>query len=449
MKFLDLRELVFGPLSILIIIIIGAIIVRRMPKNDPLRPYFMKGLLLKLLGGLGVAAVYAFYYKYGDTISYYYRALQLQGLFFDDPRAYFKVLRVHSAALANIQTSVDLTDRLYDGDATLFVIKSGAILGWICGFSFFGISAWVSFISYSGIWKLFRFFSKLFPHLIPQIAIGLLYLPSIFFWGSGLMKDPFSFAALGWLVFSIYQLFVEKKHKLRSIVNIIIACYVLIIVKVYILGTLMPALIIWAIINYKNRIKTKLIRGLFMPVLLLLIAIGINSLVNTLGTQLTQLATATVLAEVTVKHEFNFKQAKNESDTGSSYPLGEIEATASSILKAIPRMVNIALFKPYPWETRKIVQFLSGIESFGILIFTIIVLLRSRIIGFFGVIFRSPVLIFFFFFTLIFAFLVGISSGTYGSLVRYKIPCIPFFLTLLFAVNHHYKEKKKLRLKGG
>jgi hypothetical protein len=39
-------------------------------------------------------------------------------------------------------------------------------------------------------------------------------------------------------------------------------------------------------------------------------------------------------------------------------------------------------------------------------------------------------------FSIVFAFAIGISTFNFGSLVRYKIPIYPFFLSMLFVLNY-------------
>ena len=56
-------------------------------------------------------------------------------------------------------------------------------------------------------------------------------------------------------------------------------------------------------------------------------------------------------------------------------------------------------------------------------------------IGFFRVIIKEPLLVHCLIFVLLFSFGVGIASTNFGALVRYRIPVIPFFYTLLYIVS--------------
>ncbi|HUN02562.1 MAG TPA: hypothetical protein PLS00_06880, partial [Niabella sp.] len=46
-------------------------------------------------------------------------------------------------------------------------------------------------------------------------------------------------------------------------------------------------------------------------------------------------------------------------------------------------------------------------------------------------------------FTIVFAFAVGISTYNFGSLVRYKIPCLPFYALAVFLIYYNNKPLNK------
>jgi hypothetical protein len=60
----------------------------------------------------------------------------------------------------------------------------------------------------------------------------------------------------------------------------------------------------------------------------------------------------------------------------------------------------------------------------------------------FLLLFRHHVLFFSGFFSLFFAFSVGLTTSNFGSLVRYKIPAIPFFVASLFIIFDSYQRMR-------
>ena len=52
--------------------------------DDPvIRTYFMKGLVLKLIGAIGISIIYFYYYGTGDTVYYFERAKLIDSVLID------------------------------------------------------------------------------------------------------------------------------------------------------------------------------------------------------------------------------------------------------------------------------------------------------------------------------------------------------------------------------
>jgi hypothetical protein len=54
----------------------------------------------------------------------------------------------------------------------------------------------------------------------------------------------------------------------------------------------------------------------------------------------------------------------------------------------------------------------------------------------------DPLLIFAFVFAIFFSFSVGLTTANFGALVRYKIPSIPFYMSLLMILDEQRKQRK-------
>jgi hypothetical protein len=85
---------------------------------------------------------------------------------------------------------------------------------------------------------------------------------------------------------------------------------------------------------------------------------------------------------------------------------------------------------------------LSAIEAVVFLSLTLFVFFKNGVIEFFRRVFSDPNLTFLLIFSLIFAFAVGISSGNFGALSRYKIPCMPFYGAFLMILINYEKLKR-------
>ncbi|HET6767042.1 MAG TPA: hypothetical protein VFH08_06580, partial [Chitinophagaceae bacterium] len=126
---------------------------------------------------------------------------------------------------------------------------------------------------------------------------------------------------------------------------------------------------------------------------------------------------------------------------------GDMDPTLFGMLEKAPAGINVTLFRPYPWEARKPIIMISALEALFFLGFSIAVVFRNNPIRVVGRILADETLQFCLLFTLVFAFAVGISTSNFGSLVRYKIPCLPFYAALLFIIFNPPKAELSLKKK--
>lgn len=108
------------------------------------------------------------------------------------------------------------------------------------------------------------------------------------------------------------------------------------------------------------------------------------------------------------------------------------------MLSKFPQAVVVTLFRPFPWEARKVIVALSALEALLFLYLTLRVLIKKGT-KFFSLL-KDPNLVFFLIFSLIFAFAVGISAYNFGTLSRYKIPCMPFYAAMLMIMLYKKEE---------
>lgn len=108
----------------------------------------------------------------------------------------------------------------------------------------------------------------------------------------------------------------------------------------------------------------------------------------------------------------------------------------------MPAAVNVALFRPYLWESRSPFILLSAIES-TIAIFIVLRILFN--VGIFGFIryLKVPEVALGILYAVILGTACGITAYNFGALVRFKIPFLPFFFAALFIMQHYALVEKK------
>ena len=161
---------------------------------------------------------------------------------------------------------------------------------------------------------------------------------------------------------------------------------------------------------------------------LLIIAIGISGLFI-VGNIIEVYQPETALKYLSLVQKTQI--AANEKMGGSGYDLGVIEPNFQSLAQKSGAAINVTLFRPYPWESRKLINIPAMLESMLTLLLSLIVLLKIGPRRIIGQTLRNPIIQFCLLFTLSVGVIVGLFAFNFGTLVRYKIPVLPFYFTAL------------------
>ncbi|MEY4893004.1 MAG: hypothetical protein RIQ34_1616 [Bacteroidota bacterium] len=411
------------------------------PKGHPWRPYFIPGLTFKMLGALAIGLIYAYYYKGGDTFNYHYHARVINSALNESVGKWFNLLL--AIPEKGVGEYYEYTSQLwwYRSGSPYTVSAITAVLSAPFASLYLPTAFVFAGISFTGLWALFRTFSTLYPQPTRQIAIACLFLPGVALWGSSVFKDTISMLALGWLTYGMLQLLAFRNFNLR-IISLTIGAFLLAAnVKIYIILAIMPPAIFWALAQRMQRIKSVQLRAIIslfvFATLIVLFGIlfsGSNDLAK--GFNLDEIAKTSATTRGWISYV-------NTVEQGSGYDLGAFEPTLTGMLSKFPQAVNVTLFRPYLWEARKIIIFLNALESFALLYLTLKVIFRIGFKRIFATIGQNPTIQFTFFYSLVFAFAVGISSYNFGALSRYKIPGIPFYLLSLILIYYQHKPLKE------
>ncbi len=432
------------PIYFLGIYFIANYIQKKNISKQPLYKWYTRGLMVKLIGAIAVCLIYQLYYTGGDTTCYFETSRSILNLARKDIIVFIDILS--GANTHENYTSFDASTGWpiywYD-DKALFVSR---LLVPLCFFSFnnFVITAiLLAWLCYTGVWRLFLLFNEEFPVLQKQLAISILFIPSVVFWGSGLLKDTITLSAVGWYTYHFYYFFIRKKYSVGSGICIFISAFLLIAIKPYILFALLPGSIIWLSNQRLKKIQSKVLRSLATP-FFISIGIGLGVLIlSQMGDVLGVYAIDKVLDKAVVS---NMDQ-KQSYYNGNSFDIGDFEATLPGVMSKAHLAIAATLFRPYLWDARNPVMFLSALENTYILLLTLFLMIRLKFFGFFTLIGENPLLLFSVLFALFFAFSVGLATSNFGSLVRLKIPCIPFFVSSLFVLKHFYEKKANVKLR--
>ncbi len=439
-------DLFVAPVWIFIIISYSIRIRNKRIKANPSYKYYVNGIGVKIIGAVCACFVFALWYRGGDTIGYYEQAVAISRLLFKNPAEYFDIL-FGGCNATNVDYFDDGTGWMPAGVCVqcypeVFLSRLIAPLCLLSFNSFVSMTILLSWIGYSGIWKLYLLFCEKFPEIRRNLAISILFIPSVVFWGSCLLKDTVTIAALGWFTFTFYELFFKRNYKLINFIVIFVSTYLLIAIKPYIFFAILPGSLIWASYHRISIIRNKLIKFIVTPLFLFTGAYLGYFLITSFGG---------VLGDYSLDKIF-YKAVLTQSDLasdhygGHNFNIGTFDPSISGVLSKADVAITAALFRPFIWEVGNAMMLLSGLENSYILFLTIGLIIRLKVFGFFRFIGSDPLLLFSMLFSIFFAFSVGLTTANFGALVRLKIPCIPFYVSSLFILRHLYEKKYKRKL---
>lgn len=410
------QDLVLLPLWFSLIIFLAYFWVKTFYQRTTIGQYFIPALIIRLVSGIISGAIAEFYYGGNtDTSGYFSRTMMIKSNF-----------------ITGIYT---LSDCFTFSNSTIAVSEIAFPISYLTNNSYLCISLFFSCLSFIGSWRLFKLFCFFYPHLYKTIAYCTLFLPSVFFWGSGLLKDPLSFSGLGIMLYALYSIIFLKRKIILNIFVLYCAASLVFLIKPYILLAVFPPAILWIATYIGSSVRSSVLRFFILPVLLFLsigIAfVGINQFTNTDNEKTARFGTGKVLQNI----ESQQNQYKYYESGGSFVNLGDFEATPVGLIKMLPLAIITTFFRPFPWEIKNILMLFSTLESFLLLYLTIRILFRMGFLATVNHIRKEPFLLFCFIFAISFAGFVASSTFNLGTLARYKIPCLPFFWLVVIVLN--------------
>ncbi len=414
---------------------------REIEENEAYR-YYTKAIMFKVMMGLALAAVYAFYYGGGDTINYWESAGNLTRLFSVNSSCFFDIMSGNLSLSNYLCFTLDTGRPLYYlKDPQSFMIPRLVTLPYMLTVkSFFGCTVLVSWIAFGGIWRLYLVFAKEYPRLLKELAFCVLFIPSVAFWGSGILKDTFTFTAVCWMTYSVYNLLIARTNLFWNIIYLIVAAWMLITIKPYIFVALLPGTVIWVVFKRIQGVENPVVRILVAPILMMVGVVGASFIFSQTSSSLGDYGDMDTMLEKAVVTQNDLKQ---EYYGGNTFDIGSFDPSVSGVLSKAPIAIFSGLFRPMLWEAGSVFMLVTALENTVILIFFIYIFLKVGPINYISGTFSQPMSMFGFVFALIFSFAVGLTTANFGSLVRYKIPAMPFFLASIYiARDRRFAEEE-------
>ena len=422
------------------------IIVKRSSVKYPdaeLRKYFFVSFYLHMFGAVAYAMMVQYYYGYGDSFVFFYGSKFLSGQVAQNAGniKYF----FGSAAEVKAWYDFEVGDLSYSGyfgiASNLFIMKISAVLSILSFNKYLITTLFFGFFSFAGLWRLFLVFKEVNSNKeVKLLAWAVLYMPSVWFWGSGLIKDSICIGGIGFILSLMYSLFIKKEFSIIKIIALVTLIYVVNSIKSYIIIILAVSLSVFVFYKFITPFKNLVIRSFI--ILIFLTAVLIVAFFSNFTQQLQDLADESKVQVDTYQKNYSAVENEDERSRGS-VKSEEIEGSLSALALHAPFAVFTCLFRPFIWESRKIFILFSALESLLLFLCTLYVIIKLKFWRFFREIFANPFVLISFSMAILFALIIGFTTFNFGTMARYKIILLPFYFFTLVSLYSTYTDKEK------
>jgi len=382
---------------------------------------------VKFVVGIFIWFIYTFYYKdvqNNDVHKFYSDALVIHEAAGENPKAFVSLMRgtetesdiAYLAKMKNWNRNFD--EAPFNENRT--IIRLNALLMFVSFKTYFVHILFFCFFSLIGWVLLTNSVLSFADNRNSILALPVLFLPSVLFWTSGVMKEPLLVLGLG-LLFSAISNF---EFRISNLTAIVAGVAIVLFTKFFVLACLLPALVAFFLFKKNENQIFILLKYATVSIVLLLIAFNIHYLVPRVNLQ----------QMLVNKQTHSVKEAKYFK-AGSRIEIPELKNSVESVLKTAAVGIWNTLVRPYINETKNVMMLMSALENFFSLAFliTCITFINWRSAQ------NLNLFLFLVTFSLAYFALVGMCTPVLGNLVRYKTPLFPLFMfAFIVRINPHY-----------
>ena len=370
----------------------------------PIAKLYYPALAFKVICGISLGLIYTFYYEAGDTILFFEKAKSILEL----PKIEF-LKEVFMSSIPHEQRSI------------LPVTKIIGLVLLITGSSYWLASVYFSLFSFVGTFYFVKQLTLKYPTLVNSASIAFLFFPSIVFWSSGVLKESLVFGMMMFMLGFFMTYLNSKKINLWHLVLSVLGAWLMIVIKYYIAAVFLPILLIVFIVSIiKGRNLFGTIRPIYQYMSISIITLGAFYWATTIQFNLD-------LSRIFSVAKANQLEILRISDQASviNY-LDETDSTLSILVNLLIALFS-GLFRPLIPDLSSIAQLFSSIENILIVILFVIGFRRKVVLNNQDKILIAGLLLF----ILMLSSLLAYSSPNFGTLARYKVYYMPFFLFLV------------------
>jgi hypothetical protein len=375
--------------------------------NSAIKKVFWPAAIFKLLAGLAVGLIHYRYYPQSDTIQVFESALLMSQTATRDFAEYLTML-------------FSAPEGYFLGEhRTLLFTKLISIVTLLTGPNYFLSSLFFSFISFMAAWNLARWIARLRPEMAAPAVVALLFFPSCIFWSSGILKESLAMAGIYYLAFLTLKTWFRYRFSVGNIALMATSVWITWSLKYYYAIVFIPVAMAMLV---TQRVTEKFQLSFFKQCLLFT---GITPLLLLAGGLLhPNLKTNRVPTVVYETHQFSMAN----SDPQSVTRFNNLAPDWGSLIAHAPLALATGLFAPLIPRLSNPLHVFAVFENLVLLVLTVFAFPHLK---------RLPVSPYRLWVIAALAYVVILSVGVAlsmpnaGTLVRYRVAYLPFFVLLV------------------
>lgn len=397
-------------------------------------------LLLKFLAGMGIAWIYTHYYgdrntadvfKLFDDSKHIYEALE------NNPADYWRMISgmdgnapyydVYYNRMNNWFYNYDLNPSFFNDTRT--IIRVHAFLR-IFSFGYYSVHVlfW-SVFSLLGTTMILRALRPLTNINRWLLLIAFFAIPSVLAWGSGLLKEGLLLLFLGALLLGFFK-HLREGLSLRGMLLFGFGLAGFLVLKVHVFLALLPALAGCVLAARFPRLNIKWSFGGVLVGFTLLFAL------------FSLIFPSIDLLRWMAERQQAMLRLGYYTDSGSLLFVNPLDGTWISVLRNLPEALISAFFRPWVTEAEGALQWMAALENLALALLIIPAILFRKSCN------RNQQMLvaFCFSFTLVLFAFMGLTTPVLGTLVRYRMPALSFFVFGLMQMTDYKAFYAQLKI---
>ncbi len=298
-------------------------------------------------------------------------------------------------------------------------------------------TVFICFLSLIGLTAIYKTFVTPLQDKKKELAFAVFLLPSVLFWGSGVLKEGLIFFALGLLIY-----YANRLLNMKAVLICVTTALLLAFSKFYVWIAIFPGLLL---LVWVNQTSVKKVFVKYLVIITAVAAIGLNiDSFTSIQNPLVTLSQKQIEFDQLAFGKLTDSNNNPIPPANSLIHINKLEPTLYSFLRNSPQALKNTLLRPYIWEMRSPFILLAGLETILILLLMVVCLM-----------FREPpkdikwhYIIFCLSFVIIQFLIIGETTPVLGAIARYKTIALPFLMiAFLFLYDKETLLKKMPVLK--